>query len=174
MLATGLLEVVADELPEWGRRSRHLPPSRPGDTCYVFLTLWHPPSVSYEDFHEVRRKLLEAYCRVLKTMYPGAEDIVGIATEDSTVVSRSEDAIYLDASHWNEGLQSEALSLREQFDIMRELKRTDFRVQEYPDAPNRSPVASLARARSMKGRDRNLPCPCGSGRKFKKCCGSNA
>ena len=76
MLATGLLEVVADELPEWGRRSRHLPPSRPGETCYVFLTLWHPPSVSYEDFREVRRKLLEAYCMVLKTMYPDAEDIV--------------------------------------------------------------------------------------------------
>ena len=169
LLATGLLEVVADELPEWGRRSRHLPPSQPGDTCYVFLTLWHPPSVSYEDFREVRRKLLEAYCMVLKTMYPEAEDIVGIATEDRTAVSRSEDAIYLDASHWDDDLQSEALSLREEFDIMREVKRTDFRVQEYPDVPTRPSAAP----RAMKGRDRNLPCPCGSGRKFKKCCGGN-
>ena len=77
LLASGLLEVVADELPEWGRCSRHLLPSRPGDTCYVFLTLWHPSSVSYEEFREVRRKLLEAYCMVLKTLYPEAEDIVG-------------------------------------------------------------------------------------------------
>ncbi|MGA6952795.1 MAG: SEC-C metal-binding domain-containing protein [Candidatus Sulfotelmatobacter sp.] len=23
----------------------------------------------------------------------------------------------------------------------------------------------------MRGRDRNLPCSCGSGKKFKKCCG---
>jgi len=169
MLASGLLEVVADELPEWGRRSRHLPPSRPGDTCYVFLTLWHPPSVSYDDFRTVRRRLLNAYCMVLKTMYPEAEDIVGIATEDRTAVSRSEDAIYLDASHWNEELQSEALSLQKEFDIMSELKRSDFRVQEYPDV---STVSSYT-PRAMKGRDRNLPCQCGSERKFKKCCGSN-
>lgn len=170
MLASGLLEVVADELPEWGRRSRHIPPSRPGETCYVFLTLWHPPSVSYEEFREVRRKLLNAYCMVLKTMYPEAEDIVGIATEDRTAVSRSEDAIYLDAREWNEELQSEALSLQKEFDIMREFKRSDFRVLEYPEVPTRSSVAPLA----MKGRDRNLPCPCGSGKKFKKCCGSNS
>lgn len=169
MLATGLLEVVADELPEQGRRSRHLPPLRLGDTCYVFLTLWHPREVIYEDFRKVRRKLLNAYCMVLKTMYPDAEDIVGIATEDRTTVSRSEDVVYLDASYWNDALQAEALSLREEFDIMHELKRTDFRVQEYPDTPTQSPAAP----RAMKGRDRNLPCPCGSGRKFKKCCGSN-
>ena len=25
--------------------------------------------------------------------------------------------------------------------------------------------------RRMKGKDRNRPCPCGSGKKYKKCCG---
>ena len=132
MLASGLLEVVADELPEEGRRSRQVFPSRPGDPYYVFLTLWRPRGVGYEEFREVRRKLLEAYCMVLKTMYPDAKDIVGIATEDRTAVSRSEDAIYFDAREWDEEDQSEALSLQKELDIMRELERSDFRVLEYP------------------------------------------
>lgn len=29
----------------------------------------------------------------------------------------------------------------------------------------------VAEVRIMKGRDRNQPCPCGSGFKYKKCCG---
>ena len=173
MLATGFLEVVSEELPEWGKRSRHVPPSRPGDPYYVFLMLWHPPSVSYDHFREGRRRLLEHYCMVLKTMYPDAEDIVGIATEDRTAVNRSEDVVYLDARQWNDELQSEALSLREEFDIMREVERVDFRVQEYPDIPKRTPLATPHGARKMKGRDRNLQCKCGSGRKFKKCCGAS-
>lgn len=111
---------------------------------------------------------------VLKTIYPDAEDIVGIATEDRTAASRSEDIVYLDAREWNEELQVEALSLQEEFDIMREVERVDFRVQEYPDIPTQSPDAAPADARNIKGRDRNLPCPCGSEKKFKKCCGSDA
>jgi hypothetical protein len=171
MLATGLLEMVGKELPKDSKRSRHIPPSRPGDPYYVFLTLWHPESVSYEDFREGRRRLLKYYCMVLKTIYPDAEDIVGIATEDRTAVSRSEDVVYLDAREWNEELQSEALSLQEEFDILRNYERSDARVQEYPETPAQPSVEPAARGRNMKGRDRNLPCPCGSGRKYKKCCG---
>jgi hypothetical protein len=133
MLATGLLEVVSEKLPEWGRRSRHYIPSRPGDPYYVFLLLWRPPTETYERFREARRKLLEAYCMVLKTIYPDAEDIVGIATEDSTARERSEDAIYLDARDWSEEDQAEALSLQKEFDILREYERFDVRVQEYPE-----------------------------------------
>ena len=173
MLATGLLEVIDEKLPEDGRRSRHILPSRPGDPYYVFLTLWRPESVSYEDFRKVRRRLLEWHCMVLKTIYPDAEDIVGIATEDRTTTSRSEDVVYLDARWWNEDLQSEALSLQEKFGILREYERIDFQVQEYPDTPTRSPHALSPTALNVKGRDRNLPCPCGSGTKFKKCCGRN-
>ena len=46
-------------------------------------------------------------------------------------------------------------------------KRTISRkfIKEYPDANiQRSTV-------KMKGSDRKKPCPCGSGKKFKKCCG---
>lgn len=173
MLAMALLGMVGKELPENSKRSRHVPPSRPGDPCYVFLMLWHPESVSYEDFREVRRRLLEYYCMVLKTIYPEAEDIVGIATEDRTAVDRSEDAVYLDARHWSEELQSEALRLQEKFGILHEYEGFATRVQEYPEIQIQ-PQDNLHRAtRNIKGRDRNRPCPCGSGKKSKKCCGGN-
>lgn len=174
MLAMALLGVVDQELPEWGKASRVFLPSRPGDPYYVFLLLWHPSGVSYEEFREVRRKLLEAYCMVLKTIYPDAEDIVGVATEDRTAVSRSEDVLYLDAREWNEDLESEALDLQERFNILRETTKTfRERVLEYPEVRTQ-PKDNLHRAtRTMKGRDRNSPCPCGSGRKIKKCCGNS-
>lgn len=173
MLATSLLEVVGEELPEWSKRSRHVLPSRPGDPYYVFLLLWRPKTESYERFREVRRKLLEAYCMVLRAIYPDAEDIVGIATEDRTALDRSEDAVYLDARVWTEEDQAEALSLQEEFDILRGYERFDTRVQEYPEVPTPSRSETPPTARNMKGRDRNSPCPCGSGKKFKKCCGRN-
>jgi len=172
MLAMALLGVVDQELPEWGRASRVFLPSRPGDPYYVFLLLWPPTDVSYEEFREVRRNLLEAYCMVLKTIYPDAEDIVGIATEDRTAMSRSEDVLYLDAREWNAEMQSEALELQQRLDILRKTTKT-FRDQvlEYPDVQHQPRNSRYRTTSNMKGRDRNRPCPCGSGRKLKKCCG---
>jgi uncharacterized protein YecA (UPF0149 family) len=129
--------------------------------------------VSYDEFREVRGSLLEAYCMVLKAIYPDAEDIVGIATEDTTTVSRSEDVLYLNARVWNEALQSEALELQERLDILRKTTKTFHeRVLEYPEVQPQPRNGRYRTTRNMKGRDRNSPCPCGSGKKFKKCCGS--
>ena len=172
MLAMALLGVVSEELPEQGKRSRHVLPSRPGDPYYIFLLLWHPSEVSYDEFRKVRRKLLEWHCMVLKAIYPEAEDIIGIATEDRTTTARSEDLVYLDAREWSEELQSQALKLQEEFDILREYERHDARVLEYPEIQTQPRDALHHATRNMKGRDRNSPCPCGSGKKFKKCCGS--
>ena len=173
MLAMALLGVVDQELPEGGKASRVFLPSRPGDPYYVFLLLWRPKDVSYDEFREVRRKLLEAYCMVLKTIYPDAEDIVGIATEDRTTTTRSEDVLYLDAREWNEELQSEALELQQRLNILRETTKTfRERVLEYPEVQPQPRNGRYRTIRNMKGRDRNSHCPCGSGKKFKKCCGS--
>jgi uncharacterized protein YecA (UPF0149 family) len=46
-------------------------------------------------------------------------------------------------------------------------------MQEYSETPTQH-RGDLRRTTSyMKGRDRNSPCLCGSGKKFKKCCGRN-
>lgn len=174
MLAMALLGVVNQELPEDGRASRVFLPSRPGDPYYVFLLVWRPKDVSYDEYREVRLRLLQEYCMVLKTIYPDAEDIVGIGTEDRTAVSRSEDVLYLDARDWNEEQQSEALESQKKFDILRNTTKPFYeRVSEYPEVQEQPWEGLFQSTRHMKGRARNSPCPCGSGRKFKKCCGNN-
>ena len=35
-----------------------------------------------------------------------------------------------------------------------------------------NPVKPVHR-KGMKGKERNLPCPCGSGKKYKNCCGKD-
>lgn len=172
MLATALLDLVSEEVLPGCKRSRHIPPSRPGDPLYVFLLLWRSTEVSCEDFREDRRNHLLAYCMVLKTLYPEVEDIVGIATEDGTALARSQDVFYLDAREWSEEQQSEALRLQEEFDILRGYTRPNAWVQEYPEITLQPRDGSRRAANDIRGRDRNRPCPCGSGKKSKKCCGS--
>ena len=40
-----------------------------------------------------------------------------------------------------------------------------------PDAPNKGSIEAKAAAKKIGPND---PCPCGSGKKYKKCCGMNA
>jgi preprotein translocase subunit SecA len=47
-------------------------------------------------------------------------------------------------------------------------------VQQKPISYNRGEGSSVQTVRRAKKVGRNDPCPCGSGRKFKKCCGTNA
>jgi uncharacterized protein YecA (UPF0149 family) len=47
----------------------------------------------------------------------------------------------------------------------------DTQVQEYPETSTQRRGDLRHTTDYMKGRDRNSPCPCGSGKKFKKCCG---
>lgn len=60
----------------------------------------------------------------------------------------SEGFINLDAKEWSDKQQAEALDLKAEFESQ-----------------------GILGKQKMKGRDRNKPCPCGSGKKFKNCCG---
>ena len=173
MLAQILLNML-ETTPTTQRRTSVVLPSRLGDPHYVFLLLPHLPSVSYEDYREGRRYFLEACCLITKLMYPEALDIVGIATEASHVLTehRSEDALYFDARNWTEDMQKEASSIQQDTGLLANLTKHASTVREYPYQPERTRHASYAAsAPQMKGRDRNKPCPCRSGKKFKKCCG---
>ena len=48
----------------------------------------------------------------------------------------------------------------------------EFEISATPSTYFRTPNASIVRIRAKIGR--NDPCPCGSGKKYKKCCGANA
>jgi preprotein translocase subunit SecA len=49
----------------------------------------------------------------------------------------------------------------------------NFGARKAQPAPHRPTSANMP-VRSIKKPERNDPCPCGSGKKYKKCCGANA
>jgi uncharacterized protein YecA (UPF0149 family) len=158
-LSNSLMTVLERADKEW-RATRIIPPWSSGEPYYVLLSLQRPEDKSEEEYREVRRGLLESYCMVVRSQYPDAEAVVGIASEPLKSHGRSEDLLYLDGTHWTDELQSEALRLKDELDILRDPKMFRVSVSEYPQGMD-----------SKHGRDRNKPCPCGSGRKLKRCHG---
>lgn len=172
MLARLMHELIAQTPDRNTKAVRVVRPSHPGDPYYAFLLLSHPAWATDEEYREVRRNFLYAYCLATKLAYPDAEDIVGIATETGMDASRSEDAIYYDARRWTEDKRDEAERLVADLGLLRETRQFAGVEYEYPDVPMPRPPMSAAGSRvRAKGRDRNAPCPCGSGRKLKRCCG---
>ncbi len=168
-----LLHGLIDQTPERNyRAARVVEPSRPGDPYYVFLLLSKPEGMPDEEYREVRLKLLGIYCQAVKLRYPQAEDIVGIATETGTLDVRSEDALYYDARVWTEQDRGEAQSLVDDLGLLGDIRQFTGVEHEYPEpASTRATVPRRTSGSRMKGRDRNSPCPCGSGIKYKRCCG---
>ncbi len=132
MLAALLLEFI-ESTPVTSKASRVVLPSKEGDPYYVFLLLSSHLSSSEEEYREVRIKLLEAYCMVVKLEFPDALDVVGIATDTGTSSYRSEDALYLDARYWPPELENEARKLQADLGLLTEQKRFNGTVKEYPD-----------------------------------------
>jgi len=147
-----------------GRSVRVLQGASNDEPYYVFLALDRKDR-SFEEYRIVRRDLLISYCFVTKLEFPDAKHVVGIATEPrSYEINRSEDLIYLDACQWTENNQQEAKRIQKNLGLLSKTKRTKFTEKEYP---------TREIIKGLKGRDRNKPCYCGSGKKYKKCCGKN-
>lgn len=171
MLANSLLELI-EQTPSEMRMTRVVSPSRTGDPYYVFVLVPLRPGDSYDKYREVRLDVLNAYCMVTKLRYPEAEHIIGIATETAGSDGRSEDVLYLDGRAWTEEDEAEARRLQVELGLLNKATRFERTEYEYPDpCPPFSSDSSAVTGSTRKGRDRNKPCPCGSGRKFKKCCG---
>jgi hypothetical protein len=172
LLARSLLEAIRDT-PKTMRLTRVMMPSKPGDPYYVFLLLPHLPSVTYEEYREGRLKFLEACCFVAKLKFPEAEDIVGIATESGRGVRGTEDILYYDARAWTEDDAAEAQSLQRDLNLLTEITKFEGKEKEYPvspPSPRQHPPGFTPR---VPGFPRKQPCPCGSGKKYKRCCGND-
>jgi hypothetical protein len=173
LLAGSLLDLI-EKTPKNVRATRVMLPSKPGDPHYVFLLLPHLESVPEPEYREVRLSLLNAYCLVTKLRFPKALDIVGIATETGQEHYRSEDAVYFDGRSWNEGLRAEAVSLQNDLGILTNTTLFHDTVLDYPSERRKLEKGPYKRSKFvMKGNLRNSPCICGSGRKFKHCCGKS-
>jgi hypothetical protein len=168
MLAIAIVDLIKNT-SQTQKRTRIVVPSQTGDPYYIFLILPKLDEVQYEDYRTVRERLLVNYCKVLKLKFPDAKDIIGIATEpDLGLRFRSEDAVYLDATTITDEQMAEARAIYDELGLLKELEKIETKVKEYPDVIE---PKMQKKERIVKGRDRNIPCPCGSGRKYKKCCG---
>jgi hypothetical protein len=163
MLSKALLGLIRNG-NEHGKAARIVTPMYLGEPYYVFLSLQHPADRSYEVYRRGRARLLEAYCLATRLEYHNAQYVIGIATEPLDSYGRSEDMCVLDGNSWSEELAKEADALKKEFGIFTGLKQTPFHELEYPLERNQQ---------TSKGRHRNQTCACGSGRKYKKCCGVN-
>jgi G:T-mismatch repair DNA endonuclease (very short patch repair protein) len=155
LLAEAIIEILGKTAAD-DRAARIVQPSYPGDPYYVLVLLHWPVGMPEKTYREARKNLLSAYCQVVKVVFPDAQHIVGIATESGRSAHRSEDAIYLNASHWTDELQRQAEEIRQDLSLFRKMRVTKGRVSEYPSEPKVF---------------RNSKCPCGSGKKYKQCHG---
>lgn len=166
-LAGTLSEALRTTLPD-ERRLRVVPRQQADEPMYVFLLFPWWDERSEEDNRVVRRNYLEACIRVAKLKYKNSLDIIGIATESGIDhPRRSEDAIYLDARHWDAQAEEHALELQRDLDILTAEQARSTSIAEYPVER----YAEQAQSMVIPKNPRNTPCPCGSARKYKNCHG---
>lgn len=168
MLSKALLENMSKARPGTERATRIGLPTGPGDPYYVFLALHPLAGKPREQYRTVRRNLLEALCMAVRARWDDARDIIGIATDPLQSDEMSEDLAYVDGRQWSEASQLEAERRACELGLLKDIKLRQTHAKEYPDLPNR---AVQPARRSGLDIGRNDPCPCRSGRKFKKCCG---
>ncbi len=156
------------------KASRIIKPRREGDPHYVFLQWPNVDDSSHEQYRNIRKEMLVHHCAFAKLEYPEADYIVGIATESPRKIAGSEDLAILDVRTWTANDQAQAMRARKYLTRLGAYGPRHNIVksfQEYPAADRTRPFS--IGAVSTKGSERNKICPCGSGRKRKKCCGSS-
>jgi hypothetical protein len=147
--------------------TRVIEPTNSSDPYYVLLMFPRSKEVLAEEYRKERLAFIQLYCMVTKVVYPSALDIIGIATEADFGENTpcSEDAVYLDTRNWTEEHEAQARQVQQKLGFYKNVTRANI-FREYPTVN----TAQLSMS-GMKGRDRNSPCPCDSGKKYKKCCG---
>ena len=131
-LAAGLCGII-ESAPINMRATRYICSSSPQEPYYVFLTLPHFDQMTYEQYREARRCLLEACCSSVKLKFSDAQHIVGIATEPGfDNGGRSQDAMYFDATEWTAEDEARAREAAEKLDILKNPKMFSVHDEEYP------------------------------------------
>ncbi len=137
-------------------------------TGYIFLQLSVKHIRDYDnDYRRKRQAMLLVACGAAKNKFPHLTKVVGIAIDAQKYAGNrnSEDFILLDCDNWTEQDRThyEELNRDLRFFQTKQLKVRERHFSEFP-------AREEPRRRRKVGR--NEPCPCGSGRKFKRCCGA--
>jgi hypothetical protein len=152
---------LIQKTPNDFRASRIVKATRPGEPYYIFLLLPHYPTWTREEYRRIRVKMLAQYCVVVKSQFPDAQHVVGIASESGKNDPDSLDATHLDPINWTPELAKEARSLKRSLGIFTDPLTFSKLEWEFP----------LGRPQQAARISRNSPCFCGSGKRYKRCCG---
>ena len=177
ILASTFLEFYEKALP--GQRGTRLcfDPAQK-NRAYLFFTLpFDSKKSNLKEYRILRRKMLEDYCVINKAINPSIENIIGIAcktrSSDDPIsddfFSEGQDFAFIDFSDWKDTDTKNAQKIHDEYVSNGLLGKRKFfleNISEFPDSTNR-----FRRVVEVKGKERNMPCICGSGKKIKKCCG---
>lgn len=145
-------------------------PSFYEDKAYVFLQLKVDAAMRAEpDYREKRQTILEIACGAAKNKFPNLKAVIGIAIDAPKFVKENaEDFILMPCETWTDEMRAHYEAANDGWDFFRSptLKEQHGKVTEFLSAHTRAQPQAI---RVKTGR--NDPCPCGSGKKFKKCCG---
>lgn len=147
------------------------------ELVYVFVFL--KENIGGEkDYRRMRRALVENYMFLLAWKYRERKTVVGIATEARPNSGKSHDVALFHVDEWTEELEREGEELQRKTGLLKDssIRYSAIDEREYRNetcsSHNMTPVRQLDDSGSRAMRiARNAPCPCGSGRKYKKCCG---
>lgn len=149
--------------------------------AFLFLMLPFNSSFgSLERYREVRRRMLEDYCLINKLKAPHITSFIGVACKtrdtnkvlDDSFYSEGQDFIFVDTSFWDDESKKEAQKIHDEYVENGLLAKTTPFMSKLLDFPvDNEGKLEFGRNIVVKGKDRNKPCICGSGKKIKKCCG---
>lgn len=163
------IESFPDSSGQFTRQVTFLPSNAP-DVGYVFFQLRVPDDYRQSpEYLDKRRTLLEIACGAAKNKFPNLNKVIGIGMDAPKFAgdTNSEDFILLPCETWTPEMRThyEELNREWNFFATPNLQQFNERVTQFVP-----PTKATADRRSPKV-GRNDPCPCGSGKKYKKCHG---
>lgn len=148
------------------------------ENAYVFCVVpYHHSFSSLEEYREVRRGMIRDYCLINKYLDRRINSVFGIACKTREegerlsfeFFSEGQDFVFLNGDDWEENDYLEAMKIHDEYVAYGLLVDRSMHMETVNEFPEGS--SGLRKKIDVKGRDRNLPCICGSGKKIKKCCG---
>ncbi|MEO6104123.1 MAG: SEC-C metal-binding domain-containing protein [Pseudoxanthomonas sp.] len=155
--------------PDTSGLTRHVSfmPSIYPDVGYVFFQLRAPDEIrSQPDYLDKRRSLLEIACGAARNKFPHLNKVIGIGMDAPKFAgdTNSEDFILMPCEKWRDEtrLHYQELNKDWRFFDTDQLQRHEQTVTQFVPPTQPEVVNKVGR---------NEPCPCGSGKKYKKCHG---
>lgn len=119
ILARRLSEAMFRPNLDRGMFARTVLPQSGGSAYYLFLAVTWSLEEDFEEYRNIRSRLLFEYCRAVGNHYEAATDVYGIATELNSKDVRSWDLEYFDGSVFTERDKQESTAFSDEFGIYR-------------------------------------------------------